>query len=101
MAYGEQSLDKKSTGNDDPSFIYFKVGYTWDAFEVAADYTEASDMIIANATDHEATAYGLAGQYNMGNGVSVAALYRNLDLDLTGTATDSINLYAVNLRVKF
>jgi len=100
LAYGEQSIDKAANGVDDPSFIYFKVGYTWDAFEVAADYTEASDMNVG-AADHDATAYGLAGQYNMGNGVSVAALYRNLDLDLTGTATDSINLYAVNLRVKF
>lgn len=100
LAYGEQSIDKAAAGVDDPSFIYFKVGYTWDAFEVAADYTEASDMNVG-AADHDATAYGLAGQYNMGNGVSVAALYRNLDLDLTGTATDSINLYAVNLRVKF
>lgn len=100
LAYGEQSIDKAANGVDDPSFIYFKVGYTWDAFEVAADYTEASDMNVG-AADHDATAYGLAGQYNMGNGVSVAALYRNMDLDLTGTATDAINLYAVNLRVKF
>ena len=77
-----------------------KLGYTWDAFEVGADYTKASDMQIGTL-NQEATAWGLAGQYNMGNGVSLAGLYRNLDLDRTGTDTDSINLYALNLRVKF
>lgn len=100
IAYGEQNLDKKAAGVDDPSFIYVKLGYTWDAFEVGADYTKASDMQIGTL-DQEATAWGLAGQYNMGNGVSLAGLYRNLDLDRTGTDTDSINLYALNLRVKF
>jgi hypothetical protein len=100
IAYGEQNLDKKATGVDDPNFIYVKLGYTWDAFEVGADYTKASDMQIGTL-NQEATAWGLAGQYNMGNGVSLAGLYRNLDLDRTGTDTDSINLYALNLRVKF
>jgi len=101
FAYGQQSLERKSAGNDDPSFYYAKLGYTWDAFEVAADYSHHSDMAITTFADHDATAWGLAGQYNMGNGVSVAALYRNLDLDLTGTNTDAINLYALNVRVKF
>ncbi|ADZ69036.1 hypothetical protein SL003B_0603 [Polymorphum gilvum SL003B-26A1] len=101
FAYGQQSLDRKSAGNDDPSFYYVKLGYTWDAFEVAADYSHHSDMFIATTVDHDATAWGLAGQYNMGNGVSLAALYRHLDLDLTGTSTDAIHLYALNLRVKF
>ncbi|MBI1363803.1 MAG: porin [Proteobacteria bacterium] len=100
IAYGEQNLDKKATGVDDPNFIYVKLGYTWDAFEVGADYTKASDMQIGTL-NQEATAWGLAGQYNMGNGVSLAGLYRNMDLDRTGTNTDSINLYALNLRVKF
>jgi predicted porin len=101
FAYGQQSLDRKVAGNDDPSFYYVKLGYTWDAFEVAADYSHHSDMSIATVADHDATAWGLAGQYNMGNGVSLAALYRHLDLDLTGTSTDAIHLYALNLRVKF
>jgi len=100
FAYGQQNLDRKTAGVDDPSFYYVKLGYTWDAFEVAADYSHHSDMNVG-AVDHDASAWGLAGQYNMGNGVSVAALYRHLDLDQTALNSDEINLYALNLRVKF
>lgn len=100
FAYGQQSLENKGAGVDDPSFYYVKLGYTWDAFEVAADYAHHSDMSIG-AADHDATAWGLAGQYNMGNGVSLAGMYRYLELDRTGLNTDEIHLYAMNLRVKF
>jgi hypothetical protein len=37
----------------------------------------------------------------MGNGVSLAGMYRYLELDRTGLNTDEIHLYALNLRVKF
>ena len=100
FAYGQQSIENKGAGVDDPSFYYMKLGYTWDAFEVAADYAHHSDMSIG-AGDHDATAWGLAGQYNMGNGVSLAGMYRYLELDRTGLNTNEIHLYAMNLRVKF
>jgi predicted porin len=99
-AYGAQEIDRALAGVDDPEFYYVKVGYAWDAFEVAADFTEHSD-ITQVAADTETTSYGVGGQYNMGHGVSLAALYRQIDLDRTGLNTDEVNLYGVNLRVKF
>lgn len=99
-AYGTQEIDRAAAGIDDPEFYYVKVGYAWDAFEVAADFTEHSD-ITQVAADTETTSYGVGGQYNMGHGVSLAALYRQIDLDRTGLNTDEVNLYGVNLRVKF
>jgi predicted porin len=99
-AYGSQEIDRAAAGIDDPEFYYVKVGYAWDAFEVAADFTEHSD-ITQVAADTETTSYGVGGQYNMGHGVSLAALYRQIDLDRTGQNTNEVNLYGVNLRVKF
>lgn len=101
FGYGQQGLERKTAGVDDPTFYYVKLGYTWDAFEVAADYSHHSDMLIG-AADHDATAWGIGAQYNMGNGVSLAGMWRMLDLDQTGpTNYDNIHLYAMNLRVKF
>lgn len=102
-AYGTQSIDRAGAGIDDPAFMYVKAGYAWDAFEVAADYAEHSDIadggFVTNNT--ETTSYGVGAQYNMGHGVSLAALYRQIDLDRALLNTDSINVYAMNLRVKF
>jgi predicted porin len=101
VAYGQKSLDRKTAGNDDPSYWYLKAGYAWDQFEVAAEYGKYEDMITTTTTDHETQYLGAAAQYNMGHGTSLAAYYKQFDLDFTGTNTDAINLYGVNLRVKF
>ena len=100
IAYAQTSLNNKAVGVEDPENLYVKVGYAWDAFEVAADYANADNNIV-QVTDNELTSYGVGGQVNMGKGVSVAAYYRQFDLDLAGTATDELNIYGVNLRVKF
>ena len=99
-AYGAQEIDRAAAGIDDPEFYYVKAGYSWDAFEVAVDFSESSDVTQV-AADTETTSYGVGGQYNMGNGVSLGALYRQFDMDRTGVRTDEINLYALNMRVKF
>ena len=100
LAYGTQDLDKKTVNTSDPSYYYVKLGYAWDAFEVAADYG-VHEEARAVATDHEIKTFGLGGQYDMGNGVSVAATYRTAEADVTGINTEDLNLMAVNLRVKF
>lgn len=97
LSYGTAS--REGTG-DDPSNLYVKVGYAWDAFEIAADMSQTDEL--NDATNSELTAYGLAGQYNMGSGVSVAAMYRTFDLeDNTATNFDEINVFTAGLRVKF
>ena len=101
FAYGKQSLSNAAAGIDEPTFYYLKAGYSWDAFEVAADYSNHQDMDTTNATDHEVKYYGIAGQYNLGNGVSTAVYYKNFEYDETGVNADDIQVYGVNMRVKF
>ena len=104
LALGKQSLENKGTGIDAPSFMYGKVGYSWDAFEVAVDYGTYEDALTV-AKSHEIKTLGLGGQYNLGNGVSVAASYRTAEVDVanTGTAvnTEDLSQYTMSLRVKF
>lgn len=101
VAYTANSLDKKSATANEAEGWYAKVGYAWDAFEVAADYGTNENFRSATAAKDELDVFGLGAQYNLGNGVSVAGLYRNMDADVTGTNTQSIDLYGVNMRVKF
>lgn len=101
VAMGQREVKNKAAGVEDPEFYYVKVGYAWDAFEVAADYGNHESQIAGLATDHEMDAMGLGAQYNMGNGVSLSAMYRQFDLDLTGTNTEEMNIFGVGMRVKF
>lgn len=89
----------RETGRDADSW-YAKVGYSWDAFEVAADYGVNDDYAGA-ATSSELESFGLGAQYNLGQGVSVAGLYRNYDAKVAGVSAQDIDLYGVNMRVKF
>lgn len=82
----------------DPKNYYVKVGYAWDAFEVAADYAKAEENAVAN---DELVQYGLGAQMNLGSGVSLAGYAKMFDLDRTGVNTDEVNVYGVNMRVKF
>jgi predicted porin len=105
LAYNRENLENTTAGADDPESWYAKVGYSWDAYEVAADYGHNTDYgqvggAATLATD-EMTSWGLGAQYNMGSGVSLAALYRNYSLDRSAVDYQDINLYGVNMRVKF
>jgi predicted porin len=101
LAYTTATRAKETAGSEDPTSWYAKVGYAWDAFEVAADYGTAEHYQNATANNSELTSMGVGAQYNLGNGVSVAGLYRNFDADVTGVSTDAVDLYGVNMRVKF
>lgn len=103
VAYTKDSLTRKQTNVDDPSTWYAKVGYAWDAFEVAADYGNAQDYTKVNTTGNtdEVKAMGLGAQYNVADGVSVAAMWRSVEAELTGSNLDDINLYGVNMKVRF
>jgi predicted porin len=101
VAYTTATREKETATAEEPSSWYAKVGYAWDAFEVAADYGTAEHYQNATANNSELTSMGLGAQYNLGNGVSVAGLYRNFDADVTGVTTDAVDLYGVNMRVKF
>lgn len=100
VGYTAQSLANKTAGADEGQGWYAKVGYAWDAFEVAADYGQ-NEHFVHTVAKSDLDTMGLGAQYNLGNGVSLAGLYRNYDADITGTDTDKVNLYGVNMRVKF
>ncbi|PZP39677.1 MAG: hypothetical protein DI585_03290 [Pseudomonas fluorescens] len=96
LGYVKQDSKNKSEGES----WYAKVGYAWDAYEVAADYGLNDDFSAVVGND-KLRAYGLGAQYNMGSGVSLAGLYRKFDSNVTGTSGQDIDLYGVNMRVKF
>ena len=100
-AYGERSYDKKRAGTDDPEFYYVKGGYSWDNWGVAVDYGNYDSINVDTAANHSATATGVGVQYDMGQGVSLAGYFRQFDLDMSGVNTDALNVYGVNMRVKF
>lgn len=93
-AYGAEGRD---TGAEADAH-YFKVGYTFDAFEVAADY---SFHDLDNTSSTEGEAYGIGAQYNLGHGVSVAGAYRTMSVDDNARKYDDIDLFLANVRVKF
>jgi predicted porin len=99
-AYTTDKL-RDGVAGQDPEQWYTKVGYAWDAYEVAADYGQSNHYGNAVLSENKLTAMGLGAQYNMGNGVSLAGLYRNFDANRTGTSLQDVDLFAANLRVKF
>lgn len=101
VAWQSDELARKGAAIDDPNTWYAKVGYSWDAYEVAADYGKAKDYLKVGGAKDELRAMGLAAQYNLTDGVSLAALYRNFDAEVTGADYEDINMYGVNMRVKF
>ncbi|HEX2859178.1 MAG TPA: porin [Alphaproteobacteria bacterium] len=106
VGYNRESLTNKTANQDTPTSWYAKAGYAWDAYEVAADYGQSKHyssigVLGAAPAEDKLNSFGLGAQYNMGQGVSVAALYRNLNADRTAVDLKSINLYGVNMRVKF
>lgn len=92
-AYGERSGEG---GKGDARFGYLKAGYAWGAYGVAAEYGSYTGVAVDG---QDAEVYGVAGQYDLGNGVSTAAYYRTFEADVTGA--EDVDLFGVNLRVKF
>lgn len=101
LAYYSQGLKNKTAGIEDPSLMYAKVGYAWDAYGVAVDYAAAKDPV-AVSTDHEMDSYGVAADWTLADGVVVGATVRNYSADVTGvTGIEDIMVGVANMRVKF
>ncbi len=101
IAYAKETLDRKTATAEEPDQWYAKLGYSWGNYEVAADYGVANNFGAVTTATSEITSYGLGGQYNMGNGVSLAGMYRNFDADVTGSNLSDIDMFVANMRVKF
>ncbi|RYG58637.1 MAG: porin [Alphaproteobacteria bacterium] len=101
VSYVTTHLSNRSAGADNAEAYYAKVGYGWDAYGVAAEYGKYKNPI-AVAADHEMDVYGLGAEYNLGQGVTTNALYRNLSADISGQRSiEDINVFTVGMRVKF
>ncbi|MEC9292132.1 MAG: porin [Pseudomonadota bacterium] len=101
VSYVKQSLDNKTAGVEDPTGYYVKLGYGWDNYGIAVDYSKFSDPITTSATDNELSSYGVGGQVDMGHGVSLGATYRIYEADVTGVSLDDIKVGAMTMKVKF
>lgn len=99
-AYTTDKLRDGVAGSD-PTQWYLKAGYAWDAYEIAADYGQSNHYGNAVLSDNKLNVIGVGAQYNMGHGVSVAGLYRNMDANRSGTDLQNVDLFAANMRVKF
>ena len=98
VAYGELSYDNKTPGTQDAEFYYGKLSYQLNEWGFAGEYG-----VFENALKDELKYYGLAAQYDMGHGVSVAGYWKNFDVDFNAAAATSkeVDVYGVGLRVKF
>jgi predicted porin len=101
VAYATEELANKTATAQEPDQWYAKLSYAWDAYEVAADYGVANNFGALTTAKSEITSYGVGGQYNLGNGVSLAGMYRNFDADVTGSNLSDIDMFVANMRVKF
>ncbi len=101
VGYITTHLSNRTAGVKESEGYYAKVGYGWDAFGVAAEYGKYKNPI-AVATKQEMDVYGLGAEYDLGNGVTTNALYRNFSADVAGQSSiEDINIFTMGMRVKF
>src|SRR5690606_28579616 len=105
-ALGKRYFDAVgATGANDPFFAYAKVGYQMGATGFAVDYARHEDSAIAgaaNGADSTINVYGIGVQQDLGHGVSAAAYWRKMDVNVRAIATETnADVYGVNMRVKF
>lgn len=102
LAYGLQNYAHKGAGVENPEVYYAKVGYAWGPYGVAVDYGHGKNPVVATATNHSMDSYGVGGEYDMGKGVTLGAMFRNYAADVTGVSNlEDINLGVLNMKVKF
>lgn len=99
IAYGTRSYNAAS--RDDSEMIYAKLGYDWKNWGFAGEYGNYDKVGDSTVADNSVDAYGLAAQYDLGHGVSVAGYWKEFDLDLASVDTDKVDVYGLNMRVKF
>ena len=85
-------------GFSDPKFWYAKLGYDWGNWGFAVDRGVGRDVLL---DEIKGSAWGVGTQYNFGNGVSWAVMYREVKLDFPGADIDPAQMVATSLRMKF
>lgn len=102
LAGGERNLD--TSGRDDPTFYYAKLGYRQNFFSIgesafSIDYNRTNDLALDG---DEADSYGFQFVQNFKEwGAEYYLGYRYYDLDRSIVDTDAINAVMSGVRVKF
>jgi predicted porin len=99
-AYGLRDGTGSQNASGNARFGYIKAGYGWQAYGLAAEYgshTGASSH--TNGEGNDAEVFGIAGQMELGQGVSTAAYWKTFRFDVAGA--ENIDVMGLNLRVKF
>ena len=102
LNYGERKFDGLAANADDPNAFYGKLGYQYNNTGFAVDYTKNDDAATPlGATSSDLEAYGAYVQQDLGHGVSASAYGKRIETELNGTEGNDLDLYGVNMRVKF
>lgn len=97
VAYGTRDID--TSGRDDPSTIYAKVGWKFGIHAISVDYTETDDL---RQDDDEGTSYSLGYVMNPWDSVQFYAAIRNHALKIKNTSNpDDIGAIMIGTRIKF
>ena len=99
--YGERKFDGLGAA-DDPQAFYAKLGYQYNNTGFAVDYTDNNDAATPLGADSsDLQAYGAYVQQDLGHGVSASAFVKRIETELDGAENPDLDLYGVNMRVKF
>lgn len=104
VSYGRRNVEQKVFPQDDPKALYVKAGYQYNNTGFAIDYTDNSDAIttaVAAPSTSELQAIGAYVQQDLGHGVSASAFYKQVETELVGNKNPDLDVFGVNMRVKF
>lgn len=102
VAYTEQNLSRTSgPGISDPTGWYAKVGYSWDSFGIAADYSHYENPV-AVATDNALNSFAIGAQWDITDGVMLGASYRRFSADVQNISNlQDIDVTMLGMKVTF
>lgn len=102
VGYTRQDVGPKSgSGIKSPEGYYAKLGYDWNAFGIAADWTRYENPII-DPTRNKLTSYGVGGQWNATDGITLGVAYHNFQADIAGVSNmQDIDVVMMGMKVVF
>ncbi|MFZ2620846.1 MAG: porin [Alphaproteobacteria bacterium] len=102
LGYAQRNLvNTTSSAVKDPTNLYAKVSYGWDAYAIGADYSVTEDLN-AGVAGSEGTSMGVAATWQLADGVWTGATVRQISYeDDTTTNYDDIMVMGLDFGVKF
>lgn len=107
LAYTDQVVKNKQAGVEDPTIMYAKIGYDWaDKYGLALDFAQGKNAALPDdtydPTNTKLTSYGVGGEWEMAEGLTLGATARNFSAKIAGVSgLQDIQLYLMNMQVRF